>query len=65
MGRGKGEPRRNGYFLLELGGRIVSRKVVKRIQAFSYYYWDLCTTVMVFSFPFLLTELLVHPATGL
>jgi hypothetical protein len=34
VGKGKGGPRRNGYFLLELGGRIVSRKMVKRAQAF-------------------------------
>lgn len=34
MGRGKGEPRRNGYFLLELGGCIVSRKVVKKDTSF-------------------------------
>lgn len=34
MGRGKGEHRRNGYFLLELDGRIVSRKVVKKDTSF-------------------------------
>lgn len=41
MGKGKGGPRRNGYFLLELGGRIVSRKVVKRIPTFFYIFISL------------------------
>lgn len=36
MGRGKGEPRRNGYFLLELDGCIVSRKVAKKGYGLSF-----------------------------
>jgi len=36
VGRGKGEPRRNGYFLFELGGCIVSRKVVKKDTGFLF-----------------------------